>query len=103
MYLVDNVFGGRDNLFGTATSLAEQCIQRNYVFDGKGEVQADRIRGCLYSYLLLYRHRANQSRQNQCRDAASATARTEPESAVCTLCTQWPVSWPAAIMSEVCK
>ena len=40
--------------------------------------------------------------QNQW-DATSATARTEPESAVCTLCTQWMVDWPATIMFEVFK
>ena len=29
--------------------------------DQKGEAQADTIGGCLYSNLLLYQHRANQS------------------------------------------
>ena len=31
------------------------------------------------------------------------TARTESESAVCTLCTQCSVGWPATIMFKVCK
>ena len=33
----------------------------------KGEVQVYRIGGCLYSNLLLYRHRANQSQEQQHR------------------------------------
>ena len=39
--------------------------------------------------------------QNQW-DATSATARTELELDFCTLCTQWPVGWPATCMPKVC-
>ena len=71
-------------------SFAANCGACKCALSLRGRLKLTRSGGCLYSNLLLYLQSQSEPgavTQNQW-DASSATTRTEPKSAVCTLCTQ---------------